>query len=165
MFAFGVPVPGTTNAVAAPSAKAAVNADMTPRTAVANTEMTTRTRARADLRMCQLSHSSGATVGGTGNLPGQSSAVLSDSPGTVRRKSREWIRRFRSRPEGDPMQYLALLHTAESNRAPDPETLAAEMAAYEAFHAKAGSAIRAGDALTPTADGVRITGGPDAPTV
>jgi hypothetical protein len=63
------------------------------------------------------------------------------------------------------MQYLALLRTAESNRAPDPETLAAEMAAYQAFHAKAGSAIKAGDALTPTAAGVRITGGPDAPTI
>src|SRR5690348_11530986 len=102
MFAFGVPVPGTTNAVAAPSAKAAVNADMTPRMAVANTEMTTRTRARADLRMCQLSHSSGPTVGGTRNLPGQSSLRLSDSRFAVRRTGREWSRRFRSRPEGDP---------------------------------------------------------------
>jgi hypothetical protein len=64
-----------------------------------------------------------------------------------------------------PMQYLALLRTAESNRAPDPDTLAAEMAAYQSFHAKAASALLAGDALTPTADGVRITGGPDAPTV
>ncbi|AGB21364.1 hypothetical protein Mycsm_00937 [Mycobacterium sp. JS623] len=63
------------------------------------------------------------------------------------------------------MQYLALLRTAESNRAPDPETLNAEMAAYQAFHAKAGAAIRAGDALAPTEAGVRITGGPDAPTV
>jgi hypothetical protein len=63
------------------------------------------------------------------------------------------------------MQYLALLRTAESNRAPDPETLAAEMTAYQDFHAKAASALLAGDALTPTADGVRIAGGPDAPTV
>src|SRR5215208_5001366 len=63
------------------------------------------------------------------------------------------------------MQYLALLRTAESNIAPDPDTLAAEMAAYHAFHAKAASALLAGDALTPTATGVRITGGPDAPTV
>ena len=39
------------------------------------------------------------------------------------------------------------------------------MAAYQAFHAKAASAIRGGDALTPSATGVRITGGPDAPTV
>ena len=39
------------------------------------------------------------------------------------------------------------------------------MAAYQAFHIKAGSAIRGGDALTPSATGVRITGGPDAPTV
>jgi hypothetical protein len=39
------------------------------------------------------------------------------------------------------------------------------MAAYQNFHAKAGSAIRAGDALTPTAAGVRITGGPDAPMI
>jgi len=63
------------------------------------------------------------------------------------------------------MHYFALLRTAESNTAPDPEVLAAEMAAYQAFHAKAGSAILAGDALTPSAAGVRITGGPDAPTV
>ncbi len=40
-----------------------------------------------------------------------------------------------------------------------------EMAAYQDFHAKAASAIRAGDALTPSATGVRITGGPDAPVV
>jgi hypothetical protein len=57
------------------------------------------------------------------------------------------------------MQYLA-----ESNTTPDPDTLAAEMSAYQAFHAKAASAILAGDALTPSAAGVRITGGPDAPT-
>jgi len=63
------------------------------------------------------------------------------------------------------MQYLALLRTAESNRTPDPDTLAAEMSAYQAFHAKAGAAIRAGDALAPTEAGVRIAGGPDAPTV
>jgi hypothetical protein len=63
------------------------------------------------------------------------------------------------------MQYLALLLGPESNSAPEPAAQAAEMAAYEAFHAKAASAIRAGDALTPTATGVRITGGPDAPTI
>jgi hypothetical protein len=61
------------------------------------------------------------------------------------------------------MHYFALLLGPE--RALDPEAGAAEMAAYEAFHAKAASAIRAGDALTPAATGVRITGGPDAPTV
>jgi hypothetical protein len=63
------------------------------------------------------------------------------------------------------MHYFALLRTAESNTTPDPEVMAAEMAAYQAFHAKAASAILAGDALTPSAVGVRITGGPDAPTV
>ena len=39
------------------------------------------------------------------------------------------------------------------------------MAAYQAFHAKAGSAIRGGDALAPAATAVRITGGPDAPII
>jgi hypothetical protein len=39
------------------------------------------------------------------------------------------------------------------------------MAAYQSFHAKAGSAIRAGDALLPAAAAVRISGGPDAPTI
>lgn len=63
------------------------------------------------------------------------------------------------------MQYLALLLGPESTTAPDPDALAAEMAAYEAFHAKAASAIRAGDALTPSAAGARIAGGPDAPVV
>jgi hypothetical protein len=63
------------------------------------------------------------------------------------------------------MYYFALLLGAESTDAPDPEAAAAEMAAYEAFHAKAVSAIRGGDALTPSATGVRITGGPDAPIV
>jgi len=39
------------------------------------------------------------------------------------------------------------------------------MAAYQSFHAKAASAIRGGDALLPAATGVRISGGPDAPTI
>jgi hypothetical protein len=43
--------------------------------------------------------------------------------------------------------------------------MAAEMAAYQSFHEHAASAIRAGDALTGTADGVRISGGPDAPVI
>jgi hypothetical protein len=61
------------------------------------------------------------------------------------------------------MQYLALLISREIERTPDEG--AAEMAAYQAFHAKAGPAIRAGDALAPAAAAVRITGGPDAPIV
>jgi hypothetical protein len=63
------------------------------------------------------------------------------------------------------MRYFALLLGPESTSAPDPDAAAAEMAAYQAFHAKAATAIRAGDALTPSATGVRITGGPDAPTI
>lgn len=63
------------------------------------------------------------------------------------------------------MHYFALLLGPESTEQPDPEAMAAEMAAYQAFHTNAGSAIRAGDALTPSATGARITGGPDAPTV
>ncbi|WP_204808286.1 YciI family protein [Mycobacterium riyadhense] len=61
------------------------------------------------------------------------------------------------------MQYFALLISKEQDRT--PEDGAEAMAAFESFHAKAGSAIRAGDALTPVATGVRITGGPDAPVV
>jgi hypothetical protein len=63
------------------------------------------------------------------------------------------------------MQYLALLLGPESTSPPNPEAQAAEMTAYQDFHAKAGSAIRAGDALLPSAAGARIAGGPDAPTV
>ena len=64
------------------------------------------------------------------------------------------------------MHYFALLLSSEPTVTPDdPEALAAGMAEFEAFHAKAASAIRAGDALAPSATGVRITGGPDAPTV
>ena len=63
------------------------------------------------------------------------------------------------------MHYFALLLTAERARSSDPDEQAAEMAAYQSFHAKAADAIRAGDALLPTAVGARITGGPDAPTV
>jgi hypothetical protein len=63
------------------------------------------------------------------------------------------------------MYYLALLFGPEPTSAPDPDAHAAEMVAYQAFHAKAAAAIRAGDALTPSATGVRITGGPDAPTI
>jgi hypothetical protein len=61
------------------------------------------------------------------------------------------------------MQYFALLIRRERDLTPDEG--AAEMAAYEAFHAKAASAIRGGDALLPAATAVRITGGPDAPVV
>jgi hypothetical protein len=61
------------------------------------------------------------------------------------------------------MQYFALLISKERDRT--PEEGAAEMAAYQSFHAKAASAIRAGDALLPAAAAVRITGGPDAPVV
>lgn len=61
------------------------------------------------------------------------------------------------------MQYLALLISKERELTPDER--AAEIAAYESFHAKAASAIRGGDALLPAAAAVRISGGPDAPTV
>ncbi|OIN77871.1 YciI family protein [Mycobacterium malmoense] len=61
------------------------------------------------------------------------------------------------------MQYFALLISQERDWT--PEERAAEMAAYQSFHAKAAPAIRAGDALLPTATGVRITGGPDAPVI
>ncbi len=63
------------------------------------------------------------------------------------------------------MYYFALLLSPETDRPSDPAAQAAEMTAYQAFHAKAASAIRAGDALQPSATGVRITGGPDAPVV
>jgi len=61
------------------------------------------------------------------------------------------------------MQYLALLIGPEPDLT--PEEGAAEMAAYQSFHAKVASAIRAGDALQPAAGAVRISGGPDAPVI
>lgn len=61
------------------------------------------------------------------------------------------------------MQYFALLISKEQDRTPDDA--AGAMAAFESFHAKAGPAIKAGDALAPAAAAVAITGGPDAPTV
>ncbi len=61
------------------------------------------------------------------------------------------------------MQYFALLISRERERTPDEG--AAEMAAYQAFHAKAALAIRGGDALAPAATAVRITGGPDEPII
>jgi hypothetical protein len=61
------------------------------------------------------------------------------------------------------MQYLALLISKEQNLTPDEQ--GEIMSAYQDFYAKARSAIRAGDALTPAATGVRITGGQSAPTV
>ena len=61
------------------------------------------------------------------------------------------------------MQYFALLISKETELTSDDR--AAGMTAYQNFHAKAASAIRGGDALLPTASGVRITGGPDAPVV
>lgn len=65
------------------------------------------------------------------------------------------------------MHYFALL-LSESNapeRQADPAQLEAEMTAYRDFHTREAAAILAGDALTPAAAGVRITGGPDAPVV
>src|ERR1700710_2080676 len=61
------------------------------------------------------------------------------------------------------MHYFALLISRERDLTPDEG--AAEMTAYQSFHAKAASAMRAGDALQSQSTGVRITGGPDAPVV
>jgi hypothetical protein len=61
------------------------------------------------------------------------------------------------------MQYFALLISRERELTPDER--GEVMTAFEDFHAKAGSAIRAGDALLPTATAVRVTGGPDAPMI
>lgn len=63
------------------------------------------------------------------------------------------------------MHYFALLLSPELTEAPSPEAIQAEMTAYMNFHALAASAIRAGDALAPSAVGARITGGPDRPAV
>ncbi|MBJ7384831.1 MAG: transcription initiation protein [Mycolicibacterium sp.] len=63
------------------------------------------------------------------------------------------------------MHYFALLLGPEPTEQPDAATEAAIMRAYVEFHAAAGPALRAGDALTSAASAVRITGGPDAPTV
>src|SRR6201996_7686871 len=61
------------------------------------------------------------------------------------------------------MQYFALLISNEEDRpADDP---AAAMAAWQNFHAKAGPAIKSGDALAPAAAAAVISGGPDAPIV
>jgi hypothetical protein len=59
------------------------------------------------------------------------------------------------------MQYFALLISKEQDRT--PEDGAAAMAAFERFHAEAGSAILGGDALAPSSAAAVITGGPDAP--
>jgi hypothetical protein len=61
------------------------------------------------------------------------------------------------------MHYFALLISPERDLT--PQEGAAEMTAYQNFHAKAAAAIRAGDALQPQSTGARITGGPDAPVV
>ena len=65
------------------------------------------------------------------------------------------------------MHYFALLLSPSdaSEERTDPAALEAEMTAYNAFHAKEASSIRAGDALTSVSNGVRITGGPKAPVV
>jgi hypothetical protein len=60
------------------------------------------------------------------------------------------------------MQYLALLISTERDHTDEHGDL---LTAYQDFHAKAASAIRGGDALLPAATGVRIAGGPDAPTI
>ncbi|MDH6197956.1 hypothetical protein M2272_004612 [Mycobacterium frederiksbergense] len=61
------------------------------------------------------------------------------------------------------MHYFALLISEDRELTPDEQ--AAGMAAFQAFHDRAKSAIRAGDALAKAAVAVHITGGPDAPIV
>ena len=61
------------------------------------------------------------------------------------------------------MYYFALLVTPQ--RELTPEQRQAEMQAYSDFHARERAAIRGGDALAPVAEGVRISGGPDASLV
>jgi len=61
------------------------------------------------------------------------------------------------------MHYFALLHTAERDLTPAEGQ--AETQAYQAFHALEAAKIRAGDALASVTEGVRISGGPDAPVV
>ena len=63
------------------------------------------------------------------------------------------------------MHYFALLLGPESTSEPDAATQSAIMTAYQNFHAAAGPAIRAGDALAGPDTAARITGGPSAPTV
>ncbi len=63
------------------------------------------------------------------------------------------------------MHYFALLLSPERTEPASPQEQAAEMAAYQNFHAAAAGAIRAGDALAPSATGKRISGGPDHPAV
>jgi hypothetical protein len=63
------------------------------------------------------------------------------------------------------MYYFALLLIPDDARPSDPDDRAAMLAAYQEFNARAATAIRAGDALAPSATGVRITGGPTAAIV
>ena len=63
------------------------------------------------------------------------------------------------------MYYFALLLHPERTTPPSPDQQAAELGEWGRFHERAASAIRAGDALAPATDAVRITGGPDAPVV
>jgi hypothetical protein len=65
------------------------------------------------------------------------------------------------------MQYFALLLSPSDapEERTDPAALEAEMTAYNDFHARERSSIKAGDALTPAAAGARITGGPEAPLI
>jgi hypothetical protein len=65
------------------------------------------------------------------------------------------------------MHYFALLLSPSDapEERTDPAALEAEMRAYNAFHAKEASSIRAGDALTSASSGVRIAGGPQSPVV
>ncbi|MUL81516.1 MULTISPECIES: YciI family protein [unclassified Mycolicibacterium] len=61
------------------------------------------------------------------------------------------------------MFYFALLISQDVELA--PEQRAEGMAAFQAFHAQAKSAIRAGDALDKAAVATLITGGPDSPVI
>jgi hypothetical protein len=63
------------------------------------------------------------------------------------------------------MYYFALLLGPEPTGEADAATEAAIMEAYTNFHVKAGHAIRAGDALAPAAQAVRIDRGPGEPVI
>ncbi|OHU05815.1 hypothetical protein BKG61_08115 [Mycobacterium syngnathidarum] len=61
------------------------------------------------------------------------------------------------------MHYFALLISQDVELAPEQQ--AEGMAAFQAFHDKAKSSIRAGDALDRSAPATRNDGGPDHPTI
>ena len=103
--------------------------------------------------MCQRSHNAPHGLAELGSLPSQVRRGCRIRAAPFVGAGREWNSRvLLAIRKVTTMHYFALLLGPEPTSAPDPDAQAAEMAAYQAFHAKAASAIRGRRRADPVGD-------------